>query len=159
MTIQEIVEEPMAVEGIARRERRERALFHMGSVGIPSAWSGRKQHELSGGQRQRVGLARAIAAAPRILLLDEVMSGLDLPAQREVVDLLTNLQTSHSLTYLFITHDLRLAGSLAGTVAVMDRGRIIECSPTEELFSNPREPKTRSLVSAIRRLDASGYVA
>jgi ABC-type glutathione transport system ATPase component len=152
LTVEDIVAEPFAIAGMTRRQRREEAARRMQQVGLEVSWRRRRPHELSGGQRQRVALARALAASPRVLLLDEALSGLDLPVQAQMVDLLLGLQGSLSLSYVFITHDLRLVGSIARDVAVMAGGSIVEYGAVGELFLRPRHECTRSLVAAIPKL-------
>jgi peptide/nickel transport system ATP-binding protein len=154
LSLEEIVAEPLAIQGLPTRQRRDEALRFMDLVGLERSWRRRRAHELSGGQRQRVALARALAAGPRVLLLDEALSGLDLPVQARMIDLLRKLQESLSLTYLVITHSLRLVGSVAGEIAVMHEGSIVEHGGAAELFANPRHPRTVDLLNAIPRLPA-----
>jgi peptide/nickel transport system ATP-binding protein len=146
----EIVGEPLRIQNRAgKRERREQALLMMEQVGIPAEWADRSPLEFSGGQRQRLAIARALVLKPALLILDEALSGLDLPIQAQIIDLLVNLQASFSLTYLYISHDLRLAGYLAGEVAVMQRGKIVESGTVVEVFSRPKHPHTRVLIASI----------
>jgi ABC-type oligopeptide transport system ATPase subunit len=145
-----IVEEPLVIHRLgdrAARRRRVADLFAM--VGLDPAHLERHPHQFSGGQRQRIGLARALALNPSFLVLDEPVSALDLSTQAQIVNLLTDLQRQLALTYLFITHDLRLVQHLCTHVAVMYRGRIVEMGPTAALFTEPRHPYTRALLSAI----------
>jgi peptide/nickel transport system ATP-binding protein len=150
LTIAEIIAEPLCIKGnSARRERQERALHLMSLVGLPARSAVRFPWELSGGQKQRVVIARALAADPKVLILDECLSGLDLPVQVQVVDLLKSLREARGLTYIFILHDLRLAGTVADELAVMHAGRIVERGSASDLFSNPREPQTRLLLDSM----------
>ena len=118
-------------------------------VGIPPEWADRSPLEFSGGQRQRLILARALILKPTLLILDEALSGLDLSIQAQIANLLLDLQASFSLTYLYISHDLRLAGYLADEMVVMQRGRIVESGSVVNVFSNPRHPHTRVLIASI----------
>jgi ABC-type oligopeptide transport system ATPase subunit len=124
----------------------------MESVGLPAAWAGRGAHEFSGGQKQRLALARALALNPKILILDEALSGLDLSVQAQMVNLLVELQAAHKLAYLFISHDLNLVGALTDEVAVMKSGVIVEHASTGRVFSSPQHPYTQSLVFAMHAL-------
>jgi peptide/nickel transport system ATP-binding protein len=121
----------------------------MEQVGLPARWSARRPDELSGGQRQRLAIARALAANPTVLVLDEALSGLDLPIQMQMTGLLLKLHQSLLLTYLFISHDLRLAAYFTDEIVVMQHGRIIEHGSTPSLFSNPQHAHTRSLLAAV----------
>lgn len=153
LTLEEIVAEPLAIRGLPLKQRRDQARALMEELGLPASRSTHRPTELSGGQRQRLALARALAAQPKILVLDEALSGLDLPVQAQIVELLKKLQESRALAYLFITHDLRMAGQISDKIAVMQAGRIVEYRPALELFSDPQHHQTRSLLKAIPKLD------
>ncbi|MGI9070676.1 MAG: dipeptide ABC transporter ATP-binding protein [Bryobacteraceae bacterium] len=134
----EIVSEPLRIqERIGEHERRKQALAMLEQVGIPSEWADRSPLQFSGGQRQRLILARALVLKPALLILDEALSGLDLSIQAQIANLLLELQASFSLTYLYISHDLHLAGYLADEIVIMQRGKIVESGSVVEVFSNP----------------------
>lgn len=127
MPAQEIVAEPLEIRSQGTKiERRRRAIDLMEQVGIRARDAGRFPDEFSGGQRQRLALARALALRPRLLILDEALSGLDLSVRAQIVNLLADLQEARGLTYLHITHDLALAERMADRIAVMDHGRVSE---------------------------------
>ena len=149
----EIVAEPLAVHQMGdRRERRERSLALMEQVSLSPQWARRSPAEFSGGQRQRLAIARALALEPKLLILDEALSALDLSIQAQIVNLLLELQASRALTYLYITHDLSLIGHLADEVAVMHHGRIVERATPQELVRFPRHAHTQALVAAMPAL-------
>ncbi|MGE3577908.1 MAG: ABC transporter ATP-binding protein [Vicinamibacterales bacterium] len=149
-----IVREPLEIHGIgtaASRDARVAELFAL--VGLDPAHRERFPHEFSGGQRQRIGIARALALEPALVILDEAVSALDVSIQAQVVALLRELQARLHLTYLFISHDLRLVADVCNRVAVMRAGQIVELAPADAVFSAPRHPYTRALLGAIPSLD------
>jgi peptide/nickel transport system ATP-binding protein len=148
----EIVAEPLIVNHFSRKDARDRAATLMEMVGLPGSWAGRGAHEFSGGQKQRLALARALALNPKILILDEALSGLDLSVQAQMTNLLVDLQAEYNLAYLFISHDLNLVRALSDEVAVMKNGLIVENATTEMIFSRPQHLYTQSLVTAMHTL-------
>ena len=144
------VGEPLLLTGMTDdEERRQRVADLLGLVGLNPAFENRYPHEFSGGQRQRVGVARALATDPEFIVADEPISSLDVSIQAQVINLLSRLRVRLNLTYLFISHDLRVVHHISDVVAVMYVGQIVEMAPTEELFSNPTHPYTRALLSAV----------
>lgn len=155
-TAREIVAEPLEIaRWKSEAERRSRALKLMEEVGLDPDWASRLAGEFSGGQRQRLALARALAADPKLLIMDEALSGLDMPLQAQMVRLLMELQARHGLTYLYISHDLNFISLFAQEVVVMDDGRIVE-RITPEKLAESTHPVTRELVEAGERLHAPG---
>lgn len=155
-TAAEAIREPLDVSHrLSPSQRTHRTLQLMEEVGLDPAWAGRKVGEFSGGQRQRLALARALAASPRVLILDESLSGLDLPLQAQMLQLLMTLQERHGLAYLHITHDLNFLSLFADEVLVMEAGKVVErSSPTALLQSS--HPATRELLEASERLHVPG---
>ena len=145
----EIVSEPLLIAGVDKKsERTERAVELMKLVGLPADAAKRNPGDFSGGQRRRLAIARALACEPEVLILDEALTGLDLSTQAQIANLLLELQGARSLTYLWISHDLSLVAHLASQVAVIDKGRIVEESPTPEFFANPNSRQARVLLEA-----------
>ncbi|MBM3354066.1 MAG: ABC transporter ATP-binding protein, partial [Betaproteobacteria bacterium] len=148
-----IVEEPLARMGIGdAAERRERARELFAQVGLRPDQLALFPHQFSGGQRQRIGIARALATRPELIVCDEPVSALDVAIQAQILNLLARLQNQHSLSYLFISHDLGVVQHLCDEVAVMYLGRIVEQAPRARLFADPLHPYTWALFSAVPRI-------
>jgi oligopeptide transport system ATP-binding protein len=142
--------EPLLLTGMTDdRERRERVADLLQLIGLNPFYENRYPHELSGGQRQRIGIARALATDPILVVADEPISSLDVSIQAQVINLLRDLRERLDLTYLFISHDLRVVRYVSDDVAVMYLGRIVEIAPTEVLFKSPLHPYTQALLSAV----------
>ena len=150
MTVGEIVGEPLLVHtDLTGDEREERVRELLDVVGLAGDHIYRYPHEFSGGQRQRIGIARALAANPKLVVCDEPVSALDVSIQSQILNLLDDLQTKFGLTYLFIAHNLAVVKHFSDRVGVMYLGKMVELSPSEELYENPLHPYTQALLSAI----------
>ncbi len=150
MSIRQIIEEGLIVNGIGdgERDRVERVRQALRDAGLPDTILSRFPHEFSGGQRQRIAIARAIALEPEFILLDEPTSALDLSVQAQIIDLLRKLQDEKGLSYLFISHDLKVVRALCHRVMVMQNGKIVEQGPVNEVLTNPKTDYTTRLVRA-----------
>jgi len=149
MRIRQIVGEPFAIHGgFKRQEVRARVAELMREVGLEPDVLERYPHEFSGGQRQRINIARALALKPEFIALDEPVSALDVSVGAQVINLLRDLQRTHGLTYLFISHSMPLVRYLCDRVAVMERGRMVEIGDVLEVCERPREIYTQRLIAA-----------
>ncbi|MGA7680198.1 MAG: ABC transporter ATP-binding protein [Pseudolabrys sp.] len=155
MAVSDIVEEGLWVHhpGLSRTEREQRVVAALTDVGLDPATRFRYPHEFSGGQRQRIAVARALALEPTFIVLDEPTSALDMLIQSQMVDLLRDLQKRHDLTYMFISHDLRVVAALASRLLVMRNGKMVEEGAAAELFKAPRTEYTRALFAAAFKLE------
>jgi ABC-type glutathione transport system ATPase component len=155
LTACEIIAEPLLIQREGTKSlRRARALQFMVQVGLDPAWEGKTPLEFSGGQRQRLAIARALALGPRLLILDEALSNLDATNQALILKLLADLQAAHSLSFLHISHDLRLVSEFADDVAVMYQGRIVESKSTRKLFASPEHSYTKELLASVRSVES-----
>jgi oligopeptide transport system ATP-binding protein len=150
MTAGEVITEGLLVHEpqLSRAERDRRAVEALIEVGLDPASRNRYPHEFSGGQRQRLAIARAIILKPKVIVLDEPTSALDRSVQKQIVDLLRDLQARHGLAYLFISHDLAVVRALSDYIMVMKGGRVVEEGAVDEIFDHPREGYTRELMAA-----------
>jgi len=166
MNVLQIVTEPLVIHeggdgislGIGSQQRhaalRAKCVELLGEVGMDESALARHPHEFSGGQRQRINIARALALRPKLLILDEPVSALDVSVGAQIVNLLRKLQREHGLTYLFISHSMPLVRYLSTRIAVMERGRLVETGEAEQLCAHPREAYTRKLIAATPELPA-----
>ncbi|MER2268824.1 ABC transporter ATP-binding protein [Methylobacterium oxalidis] len=149
MSVRQILSEPMEIHGLDPAVRRSRPAELMAMVGLDPGALGRYPHAFSGGQRQRIGIARALALEPRLLVLDEPVSALDVSVQAQILNLLKDLQAALGLSYLIVSHNLAVIDYMADTISVMCRGRIVEEAPRAVLFRDPAHPYTRTLLAAV----------
>ena len=155
MTVGDMISEPMEVHGLFRtkQERTDRVAQLLEETGLEAGHMNRYPHEFSGGQRQRISIARALALDPKFIVCDESVSALDVSVQAQVLNLLMDLQESHGLTYIFISHDLSVVKFISDTMAVMKDGVIVEMGAADAIYENPREAYTKRLIDAVPRDD------
>jgi peptide/nickel transport system ATP-binding protein len=164
MNVLQIVTEPLVIhrrdaslsldagQGGRRAALRAKAVELLREVGLDESALARHPHEFSGGQRQRINIARALALRPRLLILDEPVSALDVSVGAQIVNLLRGLQREHGLTYLFISHAMPLVRYLSTRIALMERGRLVETGEAEELCAHPQQAYTQRLIAATPEL-------
>jgi microcin C transport system ATP-binding protein len=154
LSVLQIIEEGLLVQGLLKtaEARREHVAGALTEVGLDPSTMDRYPHEFSGGQRQRIAIARALALNPKFIMLDEPTSALDMSVQAQIVDLLRSLQTKHGLTYLFISHDLKVVRALANDVIVMRNGVAVERGPAAQIFNDPQTDYTKALLAAALNL-------
>jgi len=157
MSVSDIIEEGLWVHQpqLSAEKREELVAAALGDVGLDPETRFRYPHEFSGGQRQRIAVARAIVLEPTFVVMDEPTSALDMLIQSQIVDLLRDLQKRHDLTYLFISHDLRVVSALASRLIVMRNGKVVEEGPAADLFANPQSDYTRALFAAAFNLETA----
>ena len=149
-TVGDIIGEPLDIHHLASGKKRQQRIQELlRIVGMNPSFANRYPHEFSGGQRQRIGIARALAVEPSFIVCDEPISALDVSIQAQIINLLEKLQEQFNLTYLFIAHDLSVVKHISDRIAVMYLGKVMEVSPSAELYRRPRHPYTASLISAI----------
>ena len=150
LKVRQIIEEPLTIHtNLSKRERLEKLKQLMDDVGLDQTYLDRYPHEFSGGQRQRIGIARALAVNPKLIVMDEPVSALDVSVQAQVLNLIQDLQEKYDLTYLFITHNLSVVKHVANRVAVMYLGKMVEIAERDQFFANPKHPYSEALLSAI----------
>jgi peptide/nickel transport system ATP-binding protein len=153
MTIFDIISEPLRVNNIGNRgEREDRVADLLRRVGLRPEYMQRFPHAFSGGQRQRIGIARALAASPRLIVADEPVSALDVSVQAQVLNLMMDLQDEMGLTYLFVSHDLSVVNQISSLVLVMYVGRVVEVGPPQALFKHPKHPYTSALIASLPKV-------
>jgi oligopeptide/dipeptide ABC transporter ATP-binding protein len=145
----QIIGMPLRLHGTDRKDVEPQVRELLGKVGLAKEHVNRFPHEFSGGQRQRIGVARALALEPRLIVLDEPVSALDVSVQAQIINLLDDLQDDFKLTYLFVAHDLSVVRHVSDRIAVMYLGKLMEVSPAEELYTKPIHPYTSALLAAI----------
>jgi len=157
MSVSDIIEEGLWVHhpGLSRAEREKRVVDALTDVGLDPETRYRYPHEFSGGQRQRIAVARALVLEPTFIVLDEPTSALDMLIQSQMVDLLRDLQKRHDLTYMFISHDLRVVAAMASRLLVMRHGKMVEEGAAAELFRTPKTEYTRALFAAAFKLETA----
>jgi oligopeptide transport system ATP-binding protein len=150
MTVGDIVGEPLLVHKIGDRKSRKASVRQLlDVVGFDPTYVNRYPHEFSGGQRQRIGIARALALNPKLIVCDEPVSALDVSIQAQILNLLKDLQRDFGLTYLFIAHDLAVVRTMSDRIAVMNRGKLVEIGPAEQVYTNPQDDYTKALLAAV----------
>ncbi len=155
-TIGAQISDGLALDGVESSVRRQRASELLEEVGLPGAASGRYPHQFSGGQRQRIAIARALAADPSVIVLDEPLSSLDASAQAQIANLLVRLARERQLGLLLISHDLGIVHHVADAVSVMYLGVVVESGPTREVWRTPQHPYSEALIAAIPYADGAG---
>lgn len=154
MTVQQIIEGPMRIHtDLTAEERREKVLSLLERVGLQPKYAERFPHEFSGGQRQRIGIARALATQPKLIIADEPVSALDVSVQAQVINLMDELKREFGLTYLFIAHDLSVVYHVSDRIAVMYLGNVVELGTAEQVYTQPKHPYTKALISAVPKAD------
>jgi len=155
MTVESIIGEPISIFSpeVSRAERRDRVVSVLEEVGLSSAVLKRHPADMSGGQQQRIGIARALIVSPKLIVLDEPTSSLDLTVRATILNLLKDLQKSHNLTYLFISHDIATVRFFSNTTAVMYMGRFMETGPAAQIIDNPQHPYSVALLSSTLSVD------
>jgi len=150
LSVRQIIEEGLLVHDIATNadDRRQLVIEGLHEVGLETDMLTRYPHEFSGGQRQRIAIARALIVKPKFIVLDEPTSALDMSVQAQIIDLLRELQKSHDLAYLFISHDLKVIRAMAHDIMVMRRGRVVEQGAADDVLDNPQDPYTKALMAA-----------
>ena len=153
MTVREIVGESLVIQGVSKSELDIKVKKTLGMVRLDAALSQNKYpHQFSGGERQRIAIARALIGRPEILVLDEPVSSLDVSIQAGILNLLKDLQRDLGLTYIFISHDLRVVEYMSDTVGVMKDGKLVEIAPKKDIYTSPGNAYTRKLLEAIPKL-------
>ena len=147
--IGQIIGQPLQLHGVESKDIEPRVRELLDRVGLHPEHRNRFPHEFSGGQRQRIGVVRALALEPKLIVLDEPVSALDVSVQAQIINLLDDLQDDFGLTYLFVAHDLSVVRHVSDSIAVMYLGKLMEVSPAEELYTKPIHPYTVALLAAV----------